>query len=95
MTQELLHREHIASLGIDARRVPVAQGVRAYVLRSELGASATPREPGSYLAIEHVAGQTAHEAQLRESMRRDLERMRRKYDSTDMFLEMAQEVFAT
>ena len=68
--------------------------VRAYISRSELAASATPSEPGSYVAIEQIAGQTAHEAQLRESMQRDLERMRRKYTNTDMFLELAQEVFA-
>jgi hypothetical protein len=67
--------------------------VRAYVARSELSATAETGEPGSYVAIEHVAGQTAWEASMRDSMQRDLLRLKRRYDNTSLLFDVAAEVF--
>jgi len=68
--------------------------VRAFVARRELSASADTGEAGSYVAIEHVAGQTAWEASLRDNIQRDLVRVKRKYAATSLLFEVASEVFA-
>lgn len=67
--------------------------VRAYIARRELTAEAENIEPGGYIAIEQVAGRTAYEASVQDSIRRDLERLRRKYDNTASLFEVAAEVF--
>lgn len=66
--------------------------VRGYIARRELSATAENLEPGSYLPIEQIAGQTAYETSLRESMRRDVLRLKRRYDNTDALLSVWQEV---
>ena len=68
--------------------------VRAYVARREIAQKAEDTEPGEYIAIEEVAGATAYELSLRDSIKRDLLRIRRKYDNTDALLDLAAEVFA-
>lgn len=67
--------------------------VRAYIARRELTASAENIEPGSYIAIEDVAGRTSYEVSVRESIKRDLVRLRRKYDDTGALFDLAAEVF--
>lgn len=67
--------------------------VRAYVARKELTQEAENIEPGGYIAIEQVAGRTAYEASVQDSIRRDLERLKRKYDNTASLFEVAAEVF--
>lgn len=56
---------------------PIA--VRAYVAERDVETGSTP---GSYLPIETVAGSTAYQLSLKESIERDLERLRNKYHST-------------
>lgn len=68
--------------------------VRAFVARREIAQTAEETEPGSYIAIEEVAGATAYELSLRDSIRRDLLRIRRKYENTDALFDLAAEVFA-
>jgi len=68
--------------------------VRAYIARRELTASAENIEPGSYIAIEDVAGHTAYEMSVRDSIKRDLVRIKRKYDDTQALFDVAAEVFA-
>ena len=67
--------------------------VRAYVARREIAQTAEDVTPGSYLAIEEIAGQTAYEASLRDSMRRDVLRLQKRYENTSLLLEVAQEVW--
>ena len=66
--------------------------VRAFIARKELPAEASP-EPGAYVAIEEVAGRTAYEASVADSIRRDLLRLERKYRDTNLIFQMAREVF--
>lgn len=66
--------------------------VRAYVSRSELSAESQTGVPGSYLPIERVAGRTADELNMREAMKADVERLRRKYLDWEQFLEVAAEL---
>ncbi len=67
--------------------------VRAYIARKELPSSEENIGSGSYIAIERVAGQTAYEASVAESIKRDLLRLERKYRDTSMLFAMAEEVF--
>lgn len=67
--------------------------VRAYVARRELTSEAENIEPGGFVAIEAVAGRTAYEASVQDSIRRDLLRLQRKYDNTATLFELAAEVF--
>ena len=67
--------------------------VRAFVARRDLPAIAQTGEAGSYVAIEDVAGQTAYETSLRESIQRDLQRIRVRYENTSLLFEVASEVF--
>lgn len=67
--------------------------VRAYIARKELPTSDENIEAGSYIAIEQVAGQTAYEASVADSIRRDLLRLERKYRDTNLIFAMAEEVF--
>ncbi len=67
--------------------------VRAYIARKELPAEADSVEPGAYIAIERVAGQTAYEASVQDAIRRDLLRLERKYRDTNLLFSMAEEVF--
>ena len=65
--------------------------VRAYVAARELPAE-DDRPPGSFLAIEEIAGATADQAALMESIRRDVTRLRRKYQSVADFLSLLGDV---
>lgn len=67
--------------------------VRAYIARKELPATEETIEPGAYIAIERVAGQTAYEASVQDAIRRDLLRLERKYRDTNLLFSMAEEVF--
>ena len=69
--------------------------VRAYIARKELPSTEENIEAGAYIAIERVAGQTAYEASVAESIKRDLLRLERKYQDTSMLFAMAEEVFGT
>ena len=66
---------------------------RAYYARKELSASAQTGNPGSYVAIEQVAGKTAWEASLRDSMLRDVRRLKKRYDDASMLFDVFEEVF--
>lgn len=68
--------------------------VRAFVARREIASGKDRGSPGSYVAIEDVAGRTAWESSLRESIRRDLMRIRRKYDDIGALFEVAEEVWS-
>ena len=67
--------------------------VRAYIARKELPSTEENIEPGAYIAIERVAGQTAYEASVADSIKRDLLRLERKYRDTNLIFAMAEEVF--
>ena len=67
--------------------------VRAYLARKELPGTEENIECGGYIAIEQVAGQTAYEASVQESIKRDLLRLERKYRDTSLLFSMAEEVF--
>ena len=68
--------------------------VRAYIARKELPSSEEENiEPGAYIAIERVAGQSAYEASVADSIKRDLLRLERKYHDTNLIFAMAEEVF--
>lgn len=67
--------------------------VRVYIARKELPAEESTIEPGAYIAIERVAGQTAYEASVQDAIRRDLLRLERKYRDTNLLFSMAEEVF--
>ncbi len=69
--------------------------VRAYIARKELPSTEENVEAGAYIAIERVAGQTAYEASVADSIKRDLLRLERKYRDTSMLFAMAEEVFGT
>lgn len=68
--------------------------VRAYVARRELAATVDDVEPGTYLPIERVAGQTAYEVSVMDAMRRDVLRLKRRYDNHDALFQIAREVFS-
>lgn len=68
--------------------------VRAYIARKELPSEEENIEAGSYIAIEQVAGRTAYEASVQDSIKRDLLRLERKYRDTNLLFAMAEEVFA-
>ena len=65
--------------------------VRAYIASRELPAE-DDRPPGSFLAIEEIAGASADQAALMESIRRDVSRLRRKYQSVADFLDLLGDV---
>lgn len=67
--------------------------VRAYLARKELPSTEENIEAGAYIAIEQVAGQTAYEASVQDSIRRDLLRLERKYRDTSLLFSMAEELF--
>lgn len=67
--------------------------VRAYVARREIAQRTEDISPGSYLAIDEIAGRTAYEVSLRDAMRRDILRLQKRYDNTSLLLEVAQEVW--
>lgn len=69
--------------------------VRAYVAMREIAQTADEVAPGSYVAIQDVAGQTAYELSLRDSMRRDVARLQKRYENTSMLFEVAREVWVT
>ena len=69
--------------------------VRAYIARKELPSTEENIEAGAYIAIERVAGQTAYEASVADSIKRDLQRLERKYRDTSLLFSMAEEVFGT
>lgn len=85
----------IRRVRVEVITVPDAQPirVRAFVARRDLPAIAQTGDAGSYVAIEDVAGQTAFETSLRESIQRDLQRIRRRYEDTSLLFEVAAEVF--
>lgn len=92
--QSLIRRVRVTVIrGEDAPPVKV----RAWVAAADVvaAASATKVEPGAYLAIESVAGRTEFEASMLDSMRRDLEQLKRKYTDTSALLAMVREVLAT
>lgn len=64
---------------------PEPISVRAYIAARELPA-AEDRQPGSYVAIEEIAGATSEQAALMESIQRDVVRLRRKYQHVSDFL---------
>lgn len=68
--------------------------VRAYIARKELPSDEENIEPGAYIAIEQVAGQTAYEASVQDAIKRDLLRLERKYRDTNLLFSMAEEVFS-
>lgn len=67
--------------------------VRAYIARRELPQSADTK-PGSFVAIEDIAGATEQEAALVESIRRDLRRLQAKYRHVQDFLSIVSEELA-
>lgn len=67
--------------------------VRAYVSRSEVG-EAGGSSAGAYLPVQSVSGQTAREVAYAETMRRDLLRLRARYQNVEAFWPIAREVFA-
>ena len=69
--------------------------VRAYIARKELPSTEENIEAGAYIAIERVAGQTAYEASVQDSIKRDLHRLERKYRDTSMLFALAEEVFGS
>jgi len=69
--------------------------VRAYLARKELPSTEENIEAGAYIAIEQVAGQTAYEASVQDSIKRDLLRLERKYRDTSMLFALAEEVFGS
>lgn len=92
--QSLIRRVRVTVIrGEDAPPVKV----RAWVAAADVvaAASATKVEPGAYLAIESVAGRTEFEASMLDSMRRDLEQLKRKYKDTSALLAVVREVLAT
>jgi hypothetical protein len=68
--------------------------VRAYLARKELPSTEENIEAGAYIAIEQVAGRTAYEASVQDSIKRDLLRLERKYRDTSLLFSMAEEVFS-
>jgi hypothetical protein len=64
--------------------------VRAYIASRELPAD-DDRPPGSYVAIEEIAGATSEQAALMESIQRDVIRLRRKYKHVSDFLSIVTE----
>lgn len=75
----------------DEQSEPIA--VRAYIARRELSSTVEDVEPGAYLPIERVAGQTAYEMTVMDSMRRDVLRLKRRYDNHESLFTIAREVF--
>ena len=69
--------------------------VRAYVAMREIAQVTDDVAPGSYVAIQDVAGQTAYELSLRDSMRRDVARLQKRYENTSLLFEVAREVWGT
>lgn len=67
--------------------------VRAYLARKELPSTEENIEAGAYIAIEQVAGRTAYEASVQDSIKRDLLRLERKYQDTSLLFSMAEELF--
>ena len=65
----------------------------ASLIRKGLSASAQAGNPGSYVGIEQVAGKTAWEASLRDSMLRDVRRLKKRYDDASMLFDVFEEVF--
>lgn len=67
--------------------------VRAYISNRELPAT-SPGDTvaGSYTAIEELAGGTAAELALLESINRDVMRLRQKYKSVTDFLEVVTDI---
>jgi hypothetical protein len=65
--------------------------VRAYVSKHEIGANGSGS--GSYVPIEDIPGHAALETGLRSAMRRDLERLKKRYADVQWLLrEMAEEI---
>ena len=67
--------------------------VRALIARCDLP-SEEENQPGSYIATMELVGQTAYEASVIDSIRRDLLRLQRKYENTALLFALAEEVFA-
>lgn len=94
------HRLHQAAQLVRRVKVTVLKSadsppiqVRAYLARKELPSTEENIEAGAYIAIEQVAGQTAYEASVQDSIRRDLLRLERKYRDTSLLFSMAEELF--
>jgi hypothetical protein len=67
--------------------------VRAYVSRRELPAEEVgDTVPGSYLAIEDVAGESDSQAALMQSIERDVLRLRNKYSNVREFALIVREL---
>lgn len=64
--------------------------VNAYVAKRDTNKDAAP---GTYVSLARVAGDETAAASLRESMRRDLLRIKRRYENTDLLLDALGEVF--
>lgn len=93
------HRMAQAALLIRRVRVTVIPAdesepvtVRAYIARSEVG-EAGGSSAGAYLPVQSVSGQTAREVAYAGTMRRDLLRLRAKYQNCEAFWPIAREVF--
>lgn len=88
--QDLIRRVKVTV--VRANESPVS--VRAFIAKRELTSVGEPASAvGSYAAIEHVAGVTAYEVSIRESISRDLAQLQRKYRDTELLFEMAADVF--
>lgn len=87
---QLIRRVRIKVVPVDDPR-PVL--VRRYVANVEL--PATPErspEGGSYTAIEHVAGDTAAQVALMQSIERDVARLQAKYASVGDFARIVRDL---
>jgi hypothetical protein len=67
--------------------------IRVYISRTELAITEKNLSSGSYVAIEDIAGKTMEEASLRNAIRRELLAIQRRYNNTDLVLELASELF--
>ena len=72
--------------------VPVR--VRAFVAAKDVAQEPGQTEPGTYLDVVEVAGESAAAVALRESMLRDVRRLRRRYEDTSMLLDVWQQVMS-
>jgi hypothetical protein len=84
--QELIRRVRVTVTRDDAPPLRV----RAWVAKRDLGVG-SEFPVGSYAAIEDVAGVTAFEVSMRDAIARDLARLQRKYDNSELFFEVAAE----
>jgi len=71
------------------KRVTVA---RRYIAESDAKDNGAP---DNFLPLDAVAGNPVYADHLREALRRDLERIRSKYDDLNLILDVAAEVFSS